>query len=113
MFENYLESIANLDSKYQMYAKDVTKHIEYSIDKGLELYATHSHCTDGGVAGSMIKYAKPNSAIVPLDYWMINDEIAANILSQINWQGIVDLKPFNKTKIGFWVDHHVSNEYST
>lgn len=108
MFENYLESIANLDSKYQLYAKDVTKHIEYSIDKGLELYATHSHCTDGGVAGSMIKYAKPNSAIVPLDYWMINDEIAANILSQINWQGIVDLKPFNKTKIGFWVDHHVS-----
>ncbi len=33
MFENYLESIANLDSKYQLYAKDVTKHIEYSIDK--------------------------------------------------------------------------------
>ena len=46
MFENYLESIANLDSKYQLYAKYVTKHIEYSIDKGLELYATHSHCTD-------------------------------------------------------------------
>ncbi|MHA2252506.1 MAG: hypothetical protein ACXAD7_19230 [Candidatus Kariarchaeaceae archaeon] len=108
MFKAYLDSVKQLHPKYRDYAKDVTNYILGSIEKGLPLYAVHGHCTDGGTAGSMIRYSIPEAAIIPLDYWLLNDPIAMPILQKLPWVGIVDLEPFNFHTIDFWVDHHVS-----
>jgi len=108
MFDKYLQSILNRSEKYISYATNLCNYVASSLEKELPLYATHSHCTDGGTAGAMIRYAVPEAAIIPMDYWMINDPNFTPLIEQIPWTGIVDLKPFNKQIIDFWVDHHIS-----
>jgi hypothetical protein len=108
VFETYLQSIADRDEKYVSYARDLLEYIQSSKISNRPFYATHSHCTDGGVAGAMIRYAIPEAAIIPMDYWMINDPNFAPLLESIEWKGIVDLKPFSTNRLDFWVDHHLS-----
>ncbi len=108
MLRAFLNARDKLAAKYRDYARDLSNYIESSLDKELPLYAVHGHCTDGGTAGSLIRYAIPEAVIVPLDYWLLNDKFARPILSALNWTGIVDLEPFNEKKVDFWVDHHLS-----
>ena len=108
MFQDYLNSIQQLSKKYREYAVNMTNYIMKSLDEGLPLYAVHGHCTDGGTAVAMIRFTVPEAAIIPLDYWLLNDKVARPILEELPWIGIVDLEPFNTNQIEFWVDHHLS-----
>lgn len=87
---------------------ELNNYLNNHIKEDRPLFATHGFCTDGGTAGALIHFARPEGIIIPLDYDLINNEIASPILSNINWEGIVDLKPFNKKTVDFWVDHHLS-----
>lgn len=109
MFQAYLDVINQMSSKNKNYANNLINHINNSLDRNLPLYAVHSHCTDGGTAGAMIRYAIPEAAIIPLDYWILKDKIVRPILKQLDWVGIVDLEPFNSNQVDFWVDHHLSS----
>jgi len=78
-----------------------------SIEEGQRMFATHAYCTDGGVAGSMLRYSFPDAKIIPIDYWFLNNPIAGPILRDLKWTGIVDLVPFASHPMQFWVDHHL------
>jgi hypothetical protein len=109
MFDAYLGSITNLNPNHQDYARDLLGYIKTCLEEERPFYAVHGHCTDGGTAGAMIRYAIPEAAIIPIDYWILNDPIARPLLQELPWKGIVDLEPFNQSKIDFWVDHHLSS----
>ncbi len=104
-----MEAHSNDEPELLQYFKDLSVHIEKAISDGRPLYAVHGFCTDGGVSGAMIHFADPEGVIVPLNYAILNDELAADILADIEWRGIVDLKPFNRKTVNFWVDHHLSS----
>lgn len=109
MFENYLQSISDLKADHQQFVIDLTSYITKHVEDESPMYAVHGFCTDGGVSGSMIRYAEGGkAAIIPIDYWILNNKSANEVLSNINWKGIVDLKPFNINPLDFWVDHHIS-----
>lgn len=108
MFEDYLQSITDMKPKYKEFAVQLLAYVEKSINEDKPLYATHGFCTDGGVAGTMIRYARPEAAIIPVDYWILNHPLVNNQLEELPWVGIVDLKPFNRKTAEFWVDHHIS-----
>ncbi len=104
MFKDFL----NDNSFHKEYYIDLCNYIEKHVDGDRPLYAVHGLCTDGGVAGAMIHHQIPEAIIIPLDYKILNHPAASDILSDIKWEGIVDLKPFNKHRLKFWVDHHLS-----
>ncbi|MDH5644561.1 MAG: hypothetical protein OEZ01_01055, partial [Candidatus Heimdallarchaeota archaeon] len=107
MFTKFISNIENSENKRMQYARDLISYLNKNMSSQ-QLYSVHGHCTDGGVAGSMIRYAIEGAVIIPLDYWMINHPDLKEELAGLNWKGIVDLAPFNKGEIDFWVDHHVS-----
>ncbi|MFV2016724.1 MAG: hypothetical protein ACC656_14935, partial [Candidatus Heimdallarchaeota archaeon] len=83
-------------------------HLENSIQNGQPLYAVHGFCTDGGTSGAMIKHAIPESAIIPLDYGILKNREWTKLLQQLDFTAIVDLEPFNKKTVDWYVDHHLS-----
>lgn len=109
VFKEFLDAHSDDEPKLLQYFKDLSVHIEKAISDGRPLYAVHGFCTDGGVSGAMIHFADPEGVIVPINYAILNDELAAEILANIEWKGIVDLKPFNNKTVEFWVDHHLSS----
>ena len=104
-----MEAHSNDEPELLQYFKDLEIHIEKAISDRRPLYAVHGFCTDGGVSGAMIHFADPEGVIVPLNYAILNDKLAADILANLEWKGIVDLKPFNNKTVDFWVDHHLSS----
>ena len=84
MLNDYIQSISNLNPKIVKYVEDLNTHIKFSLDQELPFYAVHGHCTDGGTAGAMIRYAVPEAAIVPLDYWLLNNNLARPVLEDLN-----------------------------
>jgi hypothetical protein len=108
VFKEFLDNHSNDEPELLQYFRDLETHIEKAISDRRPLYAVHGFCTDGGVSGAMIHFADPEGVIVPINYAILNDKLAAEILANIEWKGIVDLKPFNNKTVEFWVDHHLS-----
>lgn len=105
MFKKFLA-----ENKYKVeYYKELCVYIEKYADSERPLVAVHGMCTDGGTAGAIIRHQTPEAVIIPLDYKILNHTIAIQILENMNWFGIVDLKPFNKHQVNYWVDHHLSS----
>ncbi|MCY3412286.1 MAG: hypothetical protein INQ03_11685 [Candidatus Heimdallarchaeota archaeon] len=95
------------------YYNELCAYIEKHASGERPLIAVHGFCTDGGVAGAMIHHQMPEAIIIPLDYNFLNDPLVENILANLYWYAIVDLKPFNNHPMQFWVDHHLSALDST
>ena len=108
VFTELIGSYINNDPKEKKFSDDLIIHIENSINAGLPLYAVHGYCTDGGTAGAMIRFAVPEAGIIPLPYEILNNSDWRKLLENLNWVGIVDLEPFNKNRIDWYVDHHLS-----
>ncbi|OLS21397.1 MAG: hypothetical protein HeimC2_33630 [Candidatus Heimdallarchaeota archaeon LC_2] len=108
VFTELIGSYINNDPKEKKFSDDLIIHIENSINAGLPLYAVHGYCTDGGTAGAMIRFAVPEAGIIPLPYEILNNSDWRKLLENLNWVGIVDLEPFNKNRIDWYIDHHLS-----
>lgn len=101
-----MKSIADYNPESRQFISDLNSVIS-NLEEGQRIFATHAYCTDGGVAGSMLRYSFPDAKIIPVDYWYLNNPLAHDVLAGLDWYGIVDLKPFNKKPMQFWVDHHL------
>ena len=108
MFQHFLESLSDYSHKDQVFGKQLVRHLEFGKQNNLPFYAVHGFCTDGGVAASMLRYAYPEAHIVPLDYTTLKNEYIRPLLQDIEWEGIVDLEPFNNKIASWYVDHHQS-----
>lgn len=108
MFSEFKKSYVNHDPKEKKFSDDLVVHIENLISNNQPLFAVHGYCTDGGTSGAMIRNSIPEAGIIPLPYEILNNHDWRNILEKLNWVGIVDLEPFNKNKVDWYVDHHLS-----
>ncbi len=107
-FSEFLETQKEYSDKFNFY-KDLESFINNSLKNNKPLIAVHAFCTDGTVSGALLRYAYPEAAIIPLDYVLLTDNSILKQLEQLPWKGIVDLIPFNKKTMEFWVDHHASS----
>lgn len=112
MLTKFLQSIAGYKQEEYNFASDLNKFLN-NIQSDDVIIGTHGHCTDGTVAGSVLRYSFPYAKIVPIEYWYLNHEEVYPILSDLKWYGMVDIKPFNNHPMEFWVDHHISSMEAT
>ena len=98
----FLKTISNTKKRYGLDVLDLCQIEGRKV-------AFHSTCTDGIVSATIIKSIKNAEIFIPLDYWILKQEILRKYLSLINWYALVDLEPFNKKIIELFVDHHISS----
>ena len=108
MLSTFIKKLNQSDIQRANFISDLNSVLSNLKPENIIL-ATHSHCTDGSVAGGMLRYKFPGAKIIPIDYWYLNNELCKEHLENVNWHGIVDLKPFNRHQTEFWVDHHTSS----
>ncbi|OLS16641.1 MAG: hypothetical protein HeimC3_52870 [Candidatus Heimdallarchaeota archaeon LC_3] len=98
----FLKTISNTKKRYGLDVLDLCQIEGRKV-------AFHSTCTDGIVSATIIKSIENAEIFIPLDYWILKQEILRKYLSLINWYALVDLEPFNKKIIELFVDHHISS----
>ncbi|MHA1667695.1 MAG: DHHA1 domain-containing protein [Candidatus Heimdallarchaeaceae archaeon] len=101
------KTLADIIERKERYKIDVLKLIER---KGKKV-AYHFNCPDGIVSASMMRYlfSLETLIFIPLDYALFKDKTINKQLINSEWFAIVDLEPFNKSKISYFFDHHISN----
>ncbi|MFX0172641.1 MAG: bifunctional oligoribonuclease/PAP phosphatase NrnA [Candidatus Hodarchaeota archaeon] len=75
--------------------------------------AFHKSDADGIVSAVILKILGgkfKNSVFIPLEYQEIRHPKFGYFLKKINWIAIVDLPPFNESKISLYADHHLTNK---
>ncbi len=102
------KTVGDILNRRDRYKKDVLEILETKERK----VAYHFNCPDGIVSASLIRYlfSLENLEFVPIDYGLLKNKEVANKLKNANWFAIVDLEPFNLTKIEYFFDHHISSE---
>ena len=108
MLSKFLDKIQGYNKKQVKFIVDLNSVLN-KLEGSSRIFATHGHCADGAVVGGMLRNEFPGAKIIPVDYWFLNDDLASSILSAVKWDGIFDLKPFNRETMEFWVDHHISS----
>ncbi len=106
MLDEFLNSIKSYPDFQRKWVDDLNQFLK-RLDPNSSIIATHGHCPDGIVAGSMIRYDSEFAEIIPIDYWVLNGRGVRERLEDLHWKGIVDLEPFNKRPTEYWVDHHI------
>lgn len=81
------------------------------LEKKEKKIAYHFNCPDGIISAALFRYlfSLENLTYIPLDYVLLKEEEMENKLSNADWFGILDFEPFNKNRINYFFDHHISN----